>query len=127
MTEPSLPPRAEIPLSYQWNAASLFSSWAAWETALRQVQADLDSVRAFQGRLSAGPATLLAGLAAVEGVMRRVGHLYTYASMAHFVDMTDQTAGAAFSQVIGLVGQARAAVSFADPELLSLGAENLAA
>lgn len=127
MTEPSLPPRAEIPLSYQWNAASLFSSWAAWETALRQVQADLDSVRAFQGRLSAGPATLLAGLAAVEGVMRRVGHLYTYASMAHFVDMTDQTAGAAFSQVIGLVGQARAAVSFADPELLSLGAETLAA
>ena len=127
MTEPTLPPRAEIPLMYQWNAASLFASWAAWETALQQAQASLDGVRGFQGRLSAGPKTLLDAFAAVEGVMRQVGSLYTYASMAHFVELTDRTAGAAFSQVIGLVGQARAAVSFVEPELISLGAQTLTA
>ncbi len=127
MTEPTLPPRADIPLSYQWNAASLFPSWAAWDATLRQVQAELSHVRAFQGRLSTGPATLLTALAAIEQTMRQVGQLYTFASMAHFVDMTDQTASAAFSQTSGLIGQARAAVSFADPELLNLGAETLSA
>ena len=127
MTEPTLPPRADIPLSYQWNAASLFPSWAAWDATLRQVQAELSHVRAFQDRLSTGPATLLTALAAIEQTMRQVGQLYTFASMAHFVDMTDQTASAAFSQTSGLIGQARAAVSFADPELLNLGAETLSA
>ncbi len=127
MTEATAPPRAEIPLSYQWNAVSLFASWESWDAALRQVQTELDTVRAFQGRLQEGPATLLAAFAAIEQIMRQVGQLYTYASMAHFVDMTDRTASAAFSQVLGLVGQARAAVSFADPELLELGAAALAA
>ncbi|WP_423225235.1 oligoendopeptidase F [Candidatus Amarolinea aalborgensis] len=126
MTEATAPPRAEIPLSYQWNAVSLFASWESWDAALRQVQTELDTVRAFQGRLQEGPATLLAAFAAIEQIMRQVGRLYTYASMAHFVDMTDRTASAAFSQVLGLVGQARAAVSFADPELLELGAGVLA-
>jgi len=127
VTEATAPPRAEIPLSYQWNAVSLFASWESWDAALRQVQTELDTVRAFQGRLQEGPATLLAAFAAIEQIMRQVGQLYTYASMAHFVDMTDHTASAAFSQVLGLVGQARAAVSFADPELLELGAAALAA
>lgn len=127
MTESNLPPRAEIPPHYRWNDASLFSSWEAWEAALTRVQAELDAVRAFQGHLCAEPATLLAGLTAIEQVMRQVGQLYTYASMSHFVDMTDQPAGAAFSRVISLFGQARAATSFAEPEMLSLGAETLAA
>lgn len=127
MTESMLPPRAEIPPHYRWNAAALFASWTDWEAALSRVQAELDTVRAFQGRLCTDPATLLAGLAVIEQVMRQVGQLYTYASMSHFVDMTDQTAGAAFSRVLSLFGQTRAATSFAEPELLTLGAQTLAA
>ncbi len=127
MSASTLPPRAEIPQEYQWNAASLFSSWEAWQENLGLAQAGLEHVRSFQGRIAADPTTLLAAFDAIEQAMRQVGRLLTYASMSHFVDMTDQKAGAAFGQAIGLWGQARAAASFLEPELLAIGQEMLAA
>jgi len=60
-----------------------------------------------------------------DNLTRRVGKVFIYAAMSHYVDTTDQKAAERYSRVQGLYGQALAAMAFLDPELLSIGEETL--
>ncbi len=125
MTNTSIPNHSDIPERYTWNAASVFPSVAAWETELKSVTASLPQVKQYQGRLAEGSAILADALAVLETLMRRVGKLYVYAYMSHQVDTNDQVATRMNGQALGLFGQAMAATSFLQPELLAIGLETL--
>ena len=125
MNETAVPARSAIAPEHTWNAPSVFASVAAWEAEYKRVQADLPAVRAFQGRLSEGPTVVADAFVAVEDALQRAYKLYVYASMAYAVDTTDQKAAALESRAQGLFGQVAAAISFLDPELIVLGADQL--
>jgi oligoendopeptidase F len=127
MTPPTVPARSALAREMTWNAESVFPTPADWAAELKRLSESLDTVRQFQGRLAQGPSTLLAALDAIEQLMRRVGKVYTYASMSHYVDTTDQNAVRMFGQAGSLYGQAAATVAFLDPELLAIGEPTLAA
>ncbi|HQJ52146.1 MAG TPA: hypothetical protein PKW05_10265, partial [Anaerolineae bacterium] len=80
----------------------------------------------FQGRLGESAAVLADALAARDGLARRVGKLVFYARMSYSVDTADQGAAALQGRAMGLVGQARAAAAFVEPELLAIGQATLA-
>ena len=44
--------RSELDPQFQWDLTSMFESDAAWETALENLDAEIDSVAAFAGKLS---------------------------------------------------------------------------
>lgn len=121
----TVPPRSEIAPENQWNAPSVFASPDAWETELKAIQTDLPKLKAFEGRLSEGPAVLEEAFAALQDVMKRLGIVYMYAYMTYSVDTTNQSAAAMVSKAQGVYGQTLAAIAFMDPELLVIGEETL--
>jgi oligoendopeptidase F len=44
-------PRNKMNKKYTWNAESVFSSNKAWEKEIKQIIADIPTIKKFQGRL----------------------------------------------------------------------------
>ena len=125
MPKTALPLRGEVRQEETWNAASVFPTRADWEAEYRQVQAQLPTLSAYQGRLGENANTLLAALDAFFQMMNRAEKLYVYASISSRVDNTDQAAAALDDKATALIGQVLAAGAFLKPEILALGAETL--
>ena len=53
--------RSELDPQFQWDLTPMFESDAAWETALENLDAEIDSVAAFAGKLSDHPHRRLSG------------------------------------------------------------------
>jgi oligoendopeptidase F len=121
----TLPARSEIEAKYKWNAESVFPATADWDAEATAVVAAIDDMKHFKGRLAQGPAVVAEAFAAMQDMIRRVYVLGTYAGMGYAVDTTDADSAKRYSRVTGLYGQAIAAASFIDPELLAIGEETL--
>ena len=119
------PPRSEIPVERTWDAASVFETPEAWAEALEALVGDLAKLEAFAGRLAEGPAVTLEALAARDDLSRRLGQVFVYAYLDYSVDTGDQAAVARFGRAQSVYGQAAAASSFVEPELLALGRDRL--
>src|SRR5207248_8820331 len=98
---------------------------AKWEEAFRSVEGRLPDLAEFKGHLADGPATLADWFAASEAASRTVGMASVYAYMFYAVDSTDEAASARIDRVRGLSSRLEAAMSFARPELLAIGAKRL--
>ena len=71
--------RSELDPQFQWDLTPMFESDAAWETALDSLDADIESLAAFAGKLT-DAVTIGAYLDASTEVGRKVERLYCYAS-----------------------------------------------
>ena len=119
------PPRNKVEKQRTWNAESVFATPRAWESELKAILGDLDSVRRFQGRLGESGDTLLQALTAREELVVRAQRVYMYAAFAQAVDTTNQHASAMQSRAAGMFGQLAGAVSFYSPELIAVGHDQL--
>jgi oligoendopeptidase F len=122
-----VPHRRDVSTEHQWDAASVFPSDAAWSAAIAEVGAELAAFSAFRGRLSEGPAVLLDALTQLDSLIRRIGHIYVYASLFHEVDTADQDAKAKQDRSMSLFGQTMATVAFVEPEMIAVGFPTLRA
>lgn len=118
-------PRSKVNKKYTWNAESVFRSPKEWEAALTAVLASVSKVKKFEGKLGQSPASLLKGMRAIEGLLRRAYTVYMYAQFSYAVDATNQASAAMVGKAQGMFGQALAAVSFLNPELLKIGKTKL--
>jgi len=116
----TLPLRSEVLEKDTWNAASVFSTLAAWETEYQQVQEQLPSLGEYQGKLGQSSAMLVEALDSFFQLGNRAEKLYVYASLSSSVDSTDQEAAALTSKATSLMGQVYAAGAFLKPEILAL-------
>jgi oligoendopeptidase F len=121
----SLPARSEIPVEQTWDAASVFDSPAAWEAECEAVRGVLPQLDRFPGRLGEDAGALLDFLARSEDLQYRLGRIVVYATLGSAVDSADQAAGARAERARSLTSEVRAALAFAEPELLALGVERL--
>lgn len=121
----TIPPRNKVNKKYTWNAESVFKSQKEWEAALQAVLKDVPNVRKHEGKLGEGPAELLAGVSAIEDLVRRAQIIFMYAQFSYAVDTTNQAAAGMVGKAQGMFGQVFAAVSFLNPELLKIGKETL--
>jgi oligoendopeptidase F len=125
MSEKKVPPRSEIANQYKWNAESVFPTIEDWEAALKALPQTTAELTRYQGRLSEGPTVLLEAMNALEKLIQQVYKVYVYASMSFSVNTTDQDAGRRNSRVGSAAAQAFAAISFIDPELITIGESTL--
>jgi oligoendopeptidase F len=125
MTHAVIPARGQVDQKYTWNAESVFSTPEAWEAELNSILAAVPEVRKFEGRLAEGPAVLADAFAAIEDLFARASRVYVYGGFAYSVDTTDQAASAMQSKAQSMYGQVAAGVAFLNPELLSLGEEQV--
>jgi oligoendopeptidase F len=122
-----IPTRAEIPHEHTWNAESVFPTQNAWQTELKAIQDNLPEIEQLKGTLKTDPTSLANALALRDELLSRLSIVNMYAVMRHEVDKTDQVAASMPSKAQGLSGKVLAAISFIEPELISIGQDTIKA
>ena len=124
MSKP-LPARSDIPLEHTWDLDAIFPTLEAWAAAFADVEAQIDRLGAFKGRLAEGPATLIAWFTTAEEVFSLTAKVMVYARLGYTVDMANTAAAARSDRVGGLMARVASAAAFAEPELLAIAPETL--
>ena len=120
-----IPSRSEVAVEYTWDAESIFATEQAWEDEFKGIDASLESLGRFEGKLGSSPDVLMDWLKTYNELMKRVQDIFQYAMMFSVVDTADQAAGARSSRAGGLYARVSAAVAFAVPEMLQIGMATL--
>lgn len=121
----ALPPRADIPQKYTWNAESVFPTPDDWEAACDTLIADMDKITQFQDKMAESAGVVADFLDATGLLMRQMGKINAYTTMSAAVDTGNQSAAAMASKTRGLFGRVTAATAFGEPELLAIGREQI--
>jgi len=117
----TLPRRSEVPVADTWDAAAIFADDAAWEAEMAAIAAELPELETYKGELGSSPATLVEWFARSEDVTNRTYKAYIYSSLFNSGDTADQEAKGRIDRCQGLFARVSATLSFAEPELLSIG------
>lgn len=122
----ALPKRSEVSEDLKWDLSRVFKDDAAWEKEYDNVANDIQDLANFKGKLSKSGKDLYEAISAMLEVGRRLDKVYTYATMSSDVDTSDSHYLGYSAKVQALAGQFGAAISFVDPEILSISPEKLA-
>ncbi len=122
-----VPARNEVDTRYTWNDTSVFATVDEWAAELEALSAELDGVAAQQGHLAEGPRPLLDALHGREKLVQRAEKALIYAYLAEAVDTTNQEATQRIGRGMGIFGRLLGALAFIEPEILTIGREQLAA
>ena len=118
-------PRAKVKKHQTWNAESVFASPEAFDTEVNSLVESLASVKKFQGHLGDSPDTFLEAMDVIEIISKRAAKVQVYATMSSSVDTGNQLGAAMSGKAMSALAQVGAALSFVDPELLSMGEAKL--
>ncbi|WP_276804212.1 oligoendopeptidase F [Lactobacillus hominis] len=121
----ALPKRSEVSEDLKWDLSRVFKDDAAWEKEYDNVANDIQDLANFKGKLSKSGKDLYEAISAMLEVGRRLDKVYTYATMSSDVDTSDSHYLGYSAKVQALAGQFGAAISFVDPEILSISPEKL--
>lgn len=120
-----IPEREQMDAAYQWRTRDIYAQEADWQADVERVKELAKRAASYQGRLAAGPQTLLEYLRAQDELGNLLNRVYLYAAMkrdednrvAHYQAMRDTAEGLAVA--------ISAKLSFFEPELLALPEEIL--
>lgn len=118
----SVPPRSQIKPEHTWDTQSVFASSADWEAEREAVRASLPVICRFENHLHESAETLADYLNAADDLLRRLGKVTLYATLEHAVDTADPAGVARVDQARSLYARVHAALAFAEPEILAIGA-----
>jgi oligoendopeptidase F len=121
MSAATIPTRAEIPVEQTWDLSSIYPTPADWEAAYDRISGQIPMVQAFAGTLGQSPARLAAWFTLWQEFLQEMQRLVMYAFLDYAGDTSNQEALAGRGRADTLASQAAAAVSFAEPELMSIG------
>jgi len=121
MSDSKLSTRKEIPNNYKWNNISVFPDFQAWEEEVKSILSEIQDFTQLKNKSKDNPKSLANTLKVRDDILRRVDIVFMYAFMSHEVDKTNQLTVSLVSKAQGLLGQARAAASFVEPEILQIG------
>jgi len=113
--------RSQTPDKYKWNLTDLYSSDAAWRAAKDKLAADAQKLRPHHGQLGKSAATLADALDLQASLAKKLGRLYTYASLLADQDTRDSAHEAMRQEMNQLAAAVSGESSFIEPELLKTG------
>jgi oligoendopeptidase F len=117
--------RSEIPRVATWKLEDIYPSDEAWQQALEKLTEAYPAVQAYQGTLSQGAERLLACLELNTELDKELSRLYCYASMKSDQDTRVSVYLGLKQQIQKLVTDIGSAVSFIDPEIVSMDSGTL--
>jgi oligoendopeptidase F len=112
--------RAEIPAEFRWDFSAIYPSWAAWEEAMKEMEARMEAFAALKGTLAQGPAQLLKAYQAYDDIGKLQHRLYRYPALQRDVDTRDQAVAGRFQRVGAVFAKFETASSWFTPELLKI-------
>jgi len=118
---PSTRNRAEIPTEFRWDFSAIYSSWAAWEEGMKDMDTRMDAFAALKGTLAqGGPAQLLRAYQAYDEIGKLQYLVYRYPQLQLDVDTRDQAVAGRFQRVGAAFAKFATATAWFVPELLSI-------
>ncbi len=118
--------RADVPERYRWNLEEIYPSIDAWRAALRDIEAGLPGVKAFEGRLGESASVLADALDGLYGWQKELSRAYAYAGLLADQDTRDTTHEAMRQQMVQLGAAFGTSVAYVEPEILRLPSETIA-
>ncbi|OAH59422.1 oligopeptidase PepB [Domibacillus aminovorans] len=120
-----LPARSEITEELKWRLEDIFETDTAWEEEFKAIGKLAGAAASYNGTLGNSAEQLYSFFTWQDTLLERMGRLYTYAHMrydedtqnGHYQGMNDR-AKMLYTQIAG-------ALSFADPEILSIDEEKI--
>lgn len=119
--------RKEMDPQFQWKLSDIFPSQEAWEEAYKSAEQKVKALSELPGTLKASKESLKAGLDRIYQAIEPVNLLYVYASLNKSGDNGDPEAQALEGRAMNLYVQLSTAISFVDPEILSIPEDTLKA
>lgn len=119
--------RSEVPEEQTWKLKDLFSSETEWEEGLASVQADVDKVTAYKGKVLENAGALLEAIQTLEAYQQQVIRVAVYASLKISSDGSDPANQANAARVSSTMAKINAKLAFFRSELNELTEEKTAA
>jgi oligoendopeptidase F len=110
---------------YTWELTSIYPTEAAWEVDRRAILDGIARLPRLQGKLSAAPAALLAGLDEISNLRVAATRMEIYGELAHNLDAKSAEAERRFQVGSELLPRVDAAAAFAGDEVLRVGPARL--
>jgi oligoendopeptidase F len=120
MKQKALPKREEIAVVDTWDLSSIFPNDEMWEKELEQLTKQLLEKADYEGTLKKGAQAFLKAMEWQFTIFRKLQKIYVYASLKHDQDTTNAKYQMFIGQADNLYTQVAEAVSWFEPELLSL-------
>jgi oligoendopeptidase F len=125
MSSITLPARSELPVEQTWDLTSLFATMEDWEEAYTRLVADLPTAQSYQGQLGESPARLAAWLDFWQKIQHDLQRIIMFAYLDNSGETTNQGSVARLGRATTLASQVQAAIAFAEPELMTIGFDQL--
>ena len=120
MTTNEVPERSSIPEKDRWNLEAIYPTFDDWQKAYDLTSAEIEALKSYAGRLGEGSDVLLEFIRKDEEVSLELGRLYAYANMKSHEDLRESKPMEMAGMSESLMVKYTAAVSFFEPEILSL-------
>jgi oligoendopeptidase F len=128
MNRTTLPRRADVRAEDTWDLDSIYATLVDWEAAFTALERRVPDLAAYAGTLTKSPKNLLNWMQLGAALGPEMEKVYIYANLLSDSDTANQTNAARVGRVMGLFARMRAAMAFAEPELLAkLSADKLKA
>jgi oligoendopeptidase F len=119
------PTRDRVPAEQTWDLEDIYRAAADWNDDAARIEADIQALAGYQGRLGQDAASLLAGLQAQETLVVRMHRLHMYAYFSLAADGSSATNQAMSARVSVLEARVEAARSVVKLEVAALAAGTL--
>ena len=116
----AIPQRADIDDQYKWNLADMYPDQAAWDKDFESFKAAIPLFAEYQGKLGESAETLLACLKLRDSVEAIGDNLYVYSYLKRDEDTRVSEAQEMGDRIVALYAQYNNAVSFIQPEILTI-------
>jgi len=116
----TIPQRSDIDAKYRWRLEDIYATEQLWEEDFSKLERLLPKMTEFKGRLSESGKTLLECLQMQDSIWNITNRLYVYAGMRQDEDTRVSTYQELYNRARSLATKAEQAVSFIDPEILSI-------
>ncbi len=126
MTDQKMPlKRREVPAEFRWRVQDVYANDEAWEADFGKCRELAKEVKTFQGTLGIGSKQLLSFLEWEDQLGRLLDRVYLYAAMKKDEDNGNAYYAGLKERVQNLAVSIEAAISWAEPEILSIPQDTL--
>ena len=121
----TLPKRSEVKENMTWDLTVIFPSDDAFETEYKEVEKEVEQISSFEGRLGESAEVFQESLEAILEMTRKLENVYVYSHLKNDQDTSNSSYQAMNDRAQLLATKASEAISWFEPEVLSLPEEKL--
>lgn len=125
MSEKKQYQRAEVPEALKWKLTDLYASDEQWEAQVAEIDRMSEAIAQYRGKLGESASTLTEFFQKQDTLLNKLSRVYVYANQSYHQDTADTHYQAYVAKAESVKVDVLSALSFADPEILSIPQETM--